>query len=85
MKIDLKHLYILEVELRERLQEAWNARQYFHASCTQREALRLLSREDVMSRREETLNRGVYIRNIRVPLAGLRLIQLARQCLEVSK
>jgi hypothetical protein len=75
VKIDLTHLTILETELRERLQIEWGARQYFHASC----------KEHGMSRPEETLRRGVYIRNIRVPLAGLRLIQLTRQCLEVSK
>ena len=79
MKIDLTHLDILEVELRERLQIEWGARQYFHAACKEREE------GDVMSRREETLKRGVYSRNIRVPLAGLKLIQLARQCLEVPK
>ena len=85
MKLDLESLAVLEVELRDRLQIEWGARQYFHASCTQREAQRLDSTEDVMSRQEETLKRGVYIRNIRVPLSGLQLIQLARQCLKVPK
>lgn len=85
MKLDLVALAVLETELRDRLQIEWSARQYFHASCTQREAQRLDSTEDVMSRHEETMKRGVYIRNIRVPLVGLQLIQLARQCLEVPK
>lgn len=79
MKIDLPSLTLLEVELRDRLQIEWGTRQYFHASCKEREA------GDVTSRQEETLKRGVYIRNIRVPLAGLRLIQIARQCLEEQK
>lgn len=85
MKIDLTHLDILEVELRDRLQIEWGARQYFHAACKEREAQRLLSSDDVMSRREESLQRYVYSRNIRVPLAGLKLIQLTRQCLEAPK
>lgn len=72
MKIDLESLTVLETRLQTELRGAWLARRYYQFSGYEYGSGNAISEND-------PVKKDRIVQAIRIPLAGLRAIQLARR------